>query len=153
MADCTTGCKLGWELDLTVKLPDGTWIIPYYMDPFNWPGELMTAPYVKSPRDSYIDYEPLETIVIGNLAANGAYQVVVDNSGDGLATGFGYNKAWTGAGASVQVYNGANPLTGAAYIAQPATCPAGYHWHVGTLTKSGSSYTWTAVNTCKATTP
>jgi len=161
MADCTTGCKLGWELDLTVKLPDGTWIIPYYMDPFNWPGELMTAPYVKSPRDSYIDYEPLETIVIGNLAANGAYQVVVVNQGDGLiyynpdtkVYGFGFNPAWTGAGASVQVYSAAAPLTGGGYTAQPASCAAGYYWHVGTITKSGSAYTWTGVNTCKATLP
>jgi subtilisin family serine protease len=150
--DCATGCKLGWEMDLIVKLPDGSYILPYFINSTMWQGELLGAPFVRSPRDSYGDSEPLETVVIGSSAANGTYQVVVLNGGDGT-TNWGFNPQWTNSGASVQVYNGAAPLTGASHQAVPAACGSSFFWHVGSMVKTGTSYVWTAVNTCTNTLP
>ncbi len=68
---CTGSC-LGWEFDLFVKMPSGDYI---YWDN---KGDLMASPYIYYPRDSYDDYLPMETIVIGNSAADGVYKVFVD---------------------------------------------------------------------------
>jgi len=143
----TTGCTgscLGWEFDLSVKTPSGT-----YIHPSSNPGDLMTSPYVKSPRDSYNDLLKMETIVVAPSAGNGVYRIFVDKptySGK-------WNPSWTGSGASVQAFSAAAPLSGY-YSAPPTACGSSYrYWHVGNLTKSGTSYTWTNVNTCTNTKP
>jgi hypothetical protein len=130
----------GWDFDLAVKLPSGIYIDPH----FN-PGTLVAAPYVKSPRDSYHDLEPVETIVIGSAAANGVYKVFVDNWPSG---GSEYNDSWTNSLASVQMFNGAASIIGAFYAAPPATCGLYEYWYLGDLTKAGTAYTWTSVNKC-----
>jgi hypothetical protein len=107
----------------------------------------MTDPYVKNPRDSYNDMEPLETIVIDSAAANGTYMVFVDNPWFGA--GDSYNPSWTGSLASVQKYKGS---TANGTYDKPSPCSAEY-WHVGDLTKTGTSYTWTSVNSCTGTLP
>lgn len=143
----TTGCASacnGWEFDLAVKLPSGGYIDPHFS-----PGDLATAPYVKSPRDSYNDLEPIETIVIGGSAANGVYKVFVDNWPSG---GSEYNDSWTNSLASVQVFNGATSI-GTFYAAPPATCDLYEYWYLGNLTKSGTAYTWTGVNACSNVKP
>lgn len=143
---CTSTCN-GWEFDLWVKLPNGTYIDPY----FN-PGDLLTSPYVKSGRDSLSDQEPTESIVISSRAANGVYKVVVDNwpTGEGI-----FNDSWTNSLASVQMYNGATSI-GTFYPIPPATSPACgllEYWYVGDLTKNGNTYTWTNKNTCSNASP
>lgn len=140
---CTSTCN-GWDFDLFVKLPSGT-----YIDPYLNPGDLITAPYVRSGRDSASDLEPTETIVIGNLAANGIYRVFAENWATG---GTGFNDSWTGSLASVQAYNGAASV-GTFYPAPPATCGLNRYWHVGNLTKNGTAYTWNNVNTCSNVKP
>jgi hypothetical protein len=57
-----------------------------------------------------------------------------------------YNPSWQGSLASVQKYNGAT-LTGI-YAPAYATCGTNEFWHVGNLTKTGTSYAWTKINTC-----
>ena len=138
---CIDACN-GWDFDLLVKLPT----TGFYIDPFSNTGDLVTAPFVKNPRDSYVDSEPVETVVIGAAASNGVYRVVIDRWYS--PTGFSYNPSWTGSQASVQLYNGATPI-GLFYGAPPASCtPATEYWYVGNLTKTGTSYTWTNVNAC-----
>ncbi|OOP55877.1 MAG: hypothetical protein AYP45_12185 [Candidatus Brocadia carolinensis] len=138
----TAGCPTceGWQLDLVVKRPDGT-----YTYGNGDRGDLLTAPYVACPRDSEDnnDYEPLETIVISNLAQNGIYKVFVWNV---------TSNPWAGSGASVQLYNGAANL-GPFYAAPPAAAGTLPYWHIGNLTKTGSAYTWTNVNTATSTLP
>jgi subtilisin family serine protease len=138
---CIDTCN-GWELDLLVKLPSGI-----YVGPLDYTGDLTDTPYVKNPRDSYSDMEPLETIVIGSLADNGTYSVIVDNFFFGVSDY--YNPSWTGSLASVQKYNGA---TASGTYTLPSPCASEY-WHVGNLTKTGTSYTWTSVNSCIDTLP
>lgn len=136
---CIDTCN-GWDFDLLLKLPAGS-----YIDPFSSTGDLIAAPFVKNPRDSFNDLEPVETVVIGAAAANGVYRVVIDRWYS--PTGNIFNPSWTGSQASVQIYNGATPI-GVFYAAPPATCATNEYWHVGNLTKSGTAYTWANVNTC-----
>jgi hypothetical protein len=137
---CINACN-GWDFDLLVKLPTGI-----YIDPFINTGALVTSPFVKNPRDSVNDSEPVETAVIGVGAVNGVYRVVIDRPYD--PAGQAYNPSWTGSQASVQLYNGVTPF-GVFYRAPPANCTtATKYWYVGNLTKTGTSYTWTNVNAC-----
>jgi hypothetical protein len=139
---CINACN-GWDFDLAVKLPTGI-----YIDPFFNTGDLVTSPFVKNPRDSAADFEPVETAVIGAAASNGVYRVVIDRWYDATPLGQQYNPSWTGSQASVQLYNGATPI-GLFYGVPPANCTiATEYWYVGNLTKTGTSYTWTNVNTC-----
>jgi len=140
---CIDACN-GWELDMLVKLPSGV-----YIDPVANPGGLLTAPFVTNPRDSFNDAQPLETIVIGSAAANGLYRVIIDKFPfDGTV----FNPSWTGSQASVQLYNGATAI-GPFFSAPPASCTTQRFWHLGNLTKSGTSYTFSTVNTCTDTKP
>jgi hypothetical protein len=137
---CSDTCN-GWDFDLLVKLPAGS-----YVDPFVTPGDLITSPFVRNPRDSLNDSQPLETVVINTAAANGVYKVVIDRWYS--PTGPIFNPSWVGSQASVRVYNGTTPIS-PFYGAPPASCTASTEfWHVGNLTKNGASYTWTNVNTC-----
>jgi hypothetical protein len=143
----TTGCIdtcNGWEFDLIVKLPSGVYITPYECDDSSCTtGDLMASPYVKNPRDSFVDYKPLETIVIGSSATDGVYMVIVDKW---FFESYMFNPSWSGSLASVQKYNG--PTSAGTYAPAYATCGLNEFWHVGNLTKTGTSYTWTSVNTC-----
>jgi subtilisin family serine protease len=134
---CTTTC-LGWELDLFVKAPSGA----YYYWGSN--GDLMTAPYVFFPRDSYDDLIPMETVVIGPAAANGVYKVFVSKQ-------YSPNTNWANSIASVQGYSATTSI--ANYQAPPAACGTFTYWYVGNLTKNGNAYTWANVNTCTNTAP
>jgi subtilisin family serine protease len=137
---CVGACN-GWDFDLAVKLPTGI-----YIDPFFNTGDLVASPFVKNPRDSAEDSEPVETAVIGAAASNGVYRVVIDRQHDPV--GGIFNPSWIGSQASVQLYKGATPF-GAFYGAPPASCTtATKYWYVGNLTKTGTSYTWTNVNAC-----
>jgi hypothetical protein len=142
-AFCIDGPCNGNELDLIVKTPAGEYVYFYN------PGDLLTAPFVKFARDSYDDYEPLETTVIAAAAPNGIYRVFVSNPWVGSTY---WSDTYTGSGASVQMYNGAAPV-GPLYAAPPATCGTNLYWNLGYLTKSGTAYTWTNVNTCSNTAP
>jgi subtilisin family serine protease len=148
----TTGCIdacNGWEFDLIVKLPEDVYPSGLYISPYDCgddtctTGDLITSPYVKNPRDSFTDYEPVETIVISSLAADGIYKVIVDKW---FFEDDAYNPSWVGSLASVQKYNGANP-TGT-FTPAYSTCGTNEYWHVGNLTKTGTAYTWSTVNTC-----
>jgi thermitase len=141
---CVDACN-GWEFDLTVKLPDGT-----YVDPFDNPGSLTAAPFVRAPRDSASDLNPVEGLIIGSQAANGIYKVIVNKFPDPAGTQL--NPSWNSSQASVQMYNGAAKL-GGGLKAVPSTCGTNQFWHVGDLVKSGTSYTWTNTNTCTNTKP
>ena len=148
---CSGNCN-GWEFDLIIKLPSGEYVLPYSsyycMDPSVCTGNLTAPPYVKHPRDSYNDLEPLETIVIGTSANDGLYSVFVDRYRDDF---FGYcNPSWTGSLASVQRFEGST-LKGTHPV--PSTCGINEFWHVGNLKKTGPSYKWTPVNTCSDTMP
>ena len=63
-----------------------------------------------------------------------------------------FNDSYAGSLASVQMYNGAAAL-GTFYNAPPAACGINRYWYVGRLTKNGTAYTWTNVNTCSNTNP
>jgi hypothetical protein len=140
----TTGCIgtcNGWDLDLFVRLPSGSYIY------WGSNGDLMTSPYVFYPRDSLEDLEPVETIVIGPSAANGVYKVFVDK----FPYSSNFNPSWANSRASLQVFNAATLFQN--YQSFPGTCGTLRYWHVGNLTKSGNTYTWTGVNTCSNTSP
>ncbi len=137
---CIDGCN-GWEFDLWVRLPNGSYV--YWGNP----GDFMTSPFVGWPRDSFADYEPLETIVIGNSASNGVYKVFVDKYP--YTTYF--SPSWTGSQMSAQIYNGATSI-GTLY-SPPVSCGTNRYWHIGNLTKNGTSYVWTNVNICTNTIP
>jgi hypothetical protein len=137
---CTGSCN-GWDFDLWVRLPSGTYV--YWENP----GDLITSPYVGWPRDSFNDLEPLETIVIGSQAANGVYRVFAHKF---PWSSFYVGQTWTGSNASAQMYNGATIL---AMRSPPTSCGANEYWYVGDLTKSGNSYTWTNKGTCSNTPP
>lgn len=142
-AGCVDSCQ-GAEFDLFVKLPNGSYIEPFFNQ-----GNLTTTPFVINPRDSIDDFEPLETIVIGSGAANGVYKVFVDKFPfDGSI----FDPSWTGSEASVQFFNGAASI-GTFFPRPPAACETLRYWHVANLTKSGTSYTFTNVNTCTNTKP
>ena len=150
--DYTPGCVdtcNGWEFDLIVKLPSGQYITPY--DPCYFgsctTGDLLTSPYVKNPRDSASDSEPLETVVMDSAAANGTYMVIVEKW---WLQDDSFNPSWKGSKASVQKYKGA---TAAGTYTPPSTCDTSEFWYVGDLKKTGTSYTWTTVNTCSDTIP
>lgn len=146
--DDTTGCIdacNGWDFDLYVKQPAGTYI------GFDNRGDLATTPFMRYARDSFDDFVPMETIVIGSAAANGVYRVFVDNPWGGGVPSTVFNPSWTGSLASVQIYLGA--ALSQHYAIHPATCAANEYWHVGNLTKSGTAYTWANVNTCSNTIP
>ena len=140
----TTGCVdtcNGWEFDLIVKSPSGSY---YY---YGNNGDLVGSPYVFFPRDSLEDMEPVETVVIGPSAANGAYIVFVDRTPYSSY----YSPTWAGSLASLQVFSGA---TLAVNYQASASCGTTYrYWRVGTLTKNGNAYSWTASNTCTNTAP
>ncbi|MEI6333263.1 MAG: S8 family serine peptidase [Methylococcaceae bacterium] len=136
----TTGCGdacQGSELDLYVKLPSG-----YYIG-YSYSGDLAGTPFVKFPRDSYNDLKAMETIVIGSGAANGVYKVFADKPN----YTFGWKHSWTGSGASVQLFNGPASI-GSFYANPPAVCGTNEFWHVANLTKTGTAYTVSNVNTC-----
>lgn len=139
---CVDACN-GWDLDLYVKQPAGTYI------GFENRGDLATTPFVRYARDSFDDLEPLETIVIGTSAANGVYRVFVDKWSGPTSTQT--NPSWSGSLASTQIYLGA--ALSQNYPIHPATCATNEYWHVGNLTKSGTTYTWTNVNTCSNVKP
>jgi subtilisin family serine protease len=147
---CVDAC-IGWEFDLIVKLPSGQYLTPYDYDPCDFgsctTGDLSTSPYVKNPRDSISDSEPVETVVIGSSADDGIYSVIVDRWS---IQNDSFNPSWKGSGASVQKYKGA---TTAGKYTPPSTCDTSEFWYVGDLTKTGKSYTWTNVNTCSDTIP
>lgn len=137
---CISACN-GWELDLYVKLPSGVYI--YWGNQ----GELFANPFVIYPRDSFNDSEPVETTVIGSNAVNGVYKVFARN----MWTGDIYwNDSWANSLASVQMYNGATPIS---TLAPPDTCGTSEYWYVGDLKKTGTAYTWTQVNRCSTTRP
>lgn len=141
----TTGCIdacNGWELDLWVKLPSGSYI-GYYPS-----GDLMTSPFVKYFRDSANDLVPMESIVIGSSAADGVYKVFADNW-PMLLTSY-WNPSWTGSQAHMQVFTG---TTIRSSTTAAATCGSNQYYHLGDLTKTGTSYTWAAVNVCTNTLP
>lgn len=141
----TTGCVdacQGWDLDLWVKLPDDSYV---YWDNT---GDLMTAPFVKFFRDSSNDYVPMESIVIGSSAADGVYKVFAENWP--VQGGSYWNPSWTGSQAHMQVFTG---TTIRSSTTSPATCGDNRYYHLGNLTKLGTSYTWTSVNTCTNTQP
>ncbi|MGR8935031.1 MAG: S8 family serine peptidase [Gammaproteobacteria bacterium] len=141
----TTGCVdtcNGWEFDLFVKTPSGSYI--YYYNP----GDLSVSPYVRLGRDSYVDYEPMETTVIGPSAENGVYEIFVWNQWGPYSS---WNPSWKGSGASVQVYRAAALFKN--YNAPPAACDTQQFWRIGKLTKNGTSYSWTNVNACTDTWP
>ncbi len=138
----TDGCKNacnGWELDLIVGMPDGSYIDPYWN-----PGYLKMHPYVKSFRDSFDDHEPLETIVISSSAVDGLYKIIAEKH---YLDDAYFNPSWQNSQASVQMYNGTASL-GTFYAKPSSTCGTFRYWHVGNLTKTGSSYVWQNVNAC-----
>ena len=143
---CIDACN-GWELDLLVKLPAGT-----YIDPFSNTGDLLTSPFVTNPRDSFDDFQPVETIVIRSAAADGMYRVVVDRVSLGTDV---YNPSWVGSQASAQLYKGAAVL--GTYFpllsGPPPSCTTQRYWHLGDITKSGSAYSFSTVNACTNTLP
>ncbi len=142
-AGCVSTCN-GWEFDLWAKLPDAS-----YVGPYGNTGDLAASPFVKNPRDSVNDLQPLETVVVSSQAANGVYKIFVDN----YFTGSPYfNDSWTGSLASVQLYNGATSI-GAFYPEPPVACAFNRFWYVGNLTKNGATYTWTSVNACQNAAP
>jgi hypothetical protein len=56
----------------------------------------------------------------------------------------------------VQISNGAAPLAaslGGGLKKVPPACDTTTFWHVGDLTKIGTSYTWTNINDCTNTEP
>jgi thermitase len=142
---CVDACN-GWDLDLIVKLPNGTYVDPF----FPKPGSLTVAPFVLAPRDSFDDQMPLETVVVGDQAAGGTYKVFADKWADAASTQF--NPSWNGSQASVQLYNGGASI-GGGLKAVPSTCGSNRYWYVGDLVKSGTSYTWTNRNMCTNTKP
>jgi len=135
----TTPC-LGWEFDLWVKTPGGSYI------GWNNRGDLLTSPYVRYARDSYDDLNPMETIVVGSSASNGVYKVFVEK----YPYASDWHQNWYGSQASFQAYNGAASISGHYY---DRNCTTYRYWYVGNLTKSGTSYTWTSVNSCTNTKP
>jgi hypothetical protein len=154
----TTGCVdtcNGWELDLMVKLPENLYPSGFYVSPYCendtcTTGDLLAEPYVKSPRDSITktDLVPVETIVIDSSAADGIYKVIVDKW---FYEDSSWNPSWVGSLASVQKYNGAN--SNGTYTPEYSTCGTKKYWYVGNLTKTGTSYKWTSVNTCSNSIP
>ena len=140
---CIDACN-GWEFDLLMKLPSGN-----YIDPFSNTGDLLSAPFVKNPRDSFADSQPLETVVIRSAAANGVYRVVVDKFPFGADF---FNPNWVGSQGSVQMYNGATAL-GPFFGGVPLSCATERYWHLGDLTKNGTAYTFSTVNACTDTLP
>jgi subtilisin family serine protease len=130
----------GWDFDLMIKLPSGSYIYPSS-------GDLMGSPYVFSPRDSFYDLEPLETIVIGPSAANGVYKLFVDK----YTWASYFNPSWTNSLASVQMFTGASSVV--FYTGPPSTCGTYEYWYVGDLTKNGNTYTFASKNTCTDTMP
>jgi hypothetical protein len=139
---CTGPC-LGWEFDLFVKTPSGGYI--GYSDK----GDLMASPYIYYPRDSFDDYLPMETIVIGSSAADGVYKVYVDR----FPYAGSWNLDWTNSQASVVAYKAGIQLSGH-YYAPPSACGStNRYWYVGDITKSGTTLTWTSLNSCTNTQP
>jgi hypothetical protein len=107
-----------------------------YVDPFNNPGNLLTSPYVKNPRDSAIDLLPMETAVIASAAPDGAYKVFVDRyPWPGM-----YNQTYLNSQISFQAYNGGVAGLTPHYYTCP--CTTQRYWYIGDLTKNGTSYTW-----------
>jgi hypothetical protein len=143
-ANSVTGCTgscLGWEFDLFVKTPSGSYI------GFGNGGDLLTSPYVKWPRDSVDDLLPMEVAVIAPSAANGTYKVFVDKYPYSSA----FNQNWAGSSASFQAYSGAAGTSSGHFYDK--NCTTYRYWYVGDLAKSGSTYTWTTKNTCTNTRP
>jgi hypothetical protein len=132
------------EFDIRVKLPDGP-----YVDPVN-KGSLIETPFVNAPRDSYDDFSPAEAVGIDSQAANGTYEVVANKWPE--RADIYVNPSWNGSRASFQMYNGAASIGGGPKTA-PSTCGNRRFWHVGDLTKSGNSYTFTSKNVCTNTEP
>jgi hypothetical protein len=136
-AGCTGAC-LGWEFDLYVKTPSKAYI------GLGNPGDLLTTPYVRWPRDSGEDLLPMETIVIGASAPNGTYKVFVDKAP--YTAPAQWNPTWVGSLASFQAYNGAT--TGLTPHYANKSCGTKRYWYVGDLKKTGTAYSWTYKNLC-----
>jgi len=137
--------KSGWEFDTVVKTPSGVYIY------WKIPGSLTQTPYVGTGVDSIDTLKPVESSAIMSSAANGVYTVFIMNGAD-TVTG-SWNPTWTGSNASVQIsFAGAVKATVAPTGAGCAT-GSNVFWTVGKITKNGTSYAWTPVNTCSATQP
>ena len=88
--------------------------------------------------------EPFESFVIGPSAANGTYKVIVYRfAGPSALT-------LNASGAAGRFFNGATPQSS---FGPPACTAANPYWHVANITKSGTSYTVTPVNSCSSVAP
>jgi hypothetical protein len=129
----------GWDLDVGIRLPAAT------MLPTGPAGDLTAAPFVLIPRDSFDDFKPVESFVIGPQAAPGTYRIVVSRIGGPTTASL------DGSGAQVRFYEAATP--GLALDA-PACAPTATFWHVADVVKNADgTYTVTSVNTCVAAFP
>lgn len=129
----------GWDFDLYVKTPSG-----YYIGYGS--GDLTSSPFVASGYDSLSLMLPAESVVIAPSAVNGVYHIFADNWGPSY-----FNPSWTGSMAHAQIFTGSTQR--ANFNSPPSTCGTNEFWYIGKLTKSGTSYTWTNVNTCSASYP
>jgi hypothetical protein len=129
---------LGWDLDLGMRLPDGT------VFPFGPAGDLSAPPFVLLHRDSFLDLEPVESFLIGPSAANGTYKIAIDRV-DGPAS-LTLNESR----AQVQFLNAAARVL---FLNAPACTGGNPIWHVANVVKSGTSYAVTTVNACVASFP
>ena len=96
------------------------------------------------PRSSYSDLEPVESFVIGPSAADGIYKVIVRRaSGPSALT-------LNASGATGRFFDGATPRSA---FGAPACTAANPYWHVANITKSGTSYMVSLVNSCHSIVP
>jgi hypothetical protein len=133
---------IGWELDLGIRLPSG---VAYTFGPS---GDLIQAPYVQLPRDSFNDLVPIESFVIAPSAAAGIYKIAVDRFSGPAALTLNASRA------KVRFYNaGASGF----FRNAPACTATNRFWHVANITKTGlgvgSTYAVAIVNTCVAVRP
>jgi thermitase len=146
---CVDTCN-GWDFYLRIMNPSG-------VDAGS--GPLTEPPFTYFQRNfSFNEGIPLQLGVIGSQAVDGTYKVVVQNSwrGDSASPSPVFNPSWDGSQASVQISNGAAPLAaslGGGLKRVPPACDTTTFWHVGDLTKIGTSYTWTNINDCTNTEP
>ncbi|CAK0740047.1 Peptidase_S8 domain-containing protein [Gammaproteobacteria bacterium] len=142
-SSCPKYCY-GWWLELTVKLPNRKYISDYQGSAVDT-GDLTTDPYVMSGVSPGYTMEPVSSIVIAAQASDGEYPVFVDNY-PSLGS---FNGSWDNSAAVVRIFNG---KTLKATLMVPANCGKNEYWQVGKLVKSGTSYTWTAVDPVKSCT-
>jgi hypothetical protein len=147
-AGACTGPCLGYEFDLWLKDPSGT----YYGDDHE--GALSTPPYIFYPRNSYSNVlftseacVPMETIIIGDPASNGVYKVFVDR----YVSSSRFNQTYAGSQIQFQAFNGTTAIPGAVNLRCP--CTTQQYWYIGDINKSDSIYTWTSKNLCPVVKP